>query len=364
MRLERQTIKELKQEAATLCLDTSKCTEKKDLVDLIVHKKKSPSSEKDGKYSESNSKESSPYTIEKRTSRCHESEWFDCNLTDVENLRYDIDGTCIYQLKLDMTQHMRSTLDGRPWKTWVTSSRKGVDSIRRKASCLGSFQCVNENCALLKYYSKQNKLQFNPTNQACSVCRREGDYNALLAIKIWKFDDDSCHVKVFHNGYHTCEARKPFKHTEEMNKKLSQDRCTVTRATEDTIIDCLKEDERSWQNVFNIADSTLEREKLYYAKKKAKAENQQYEHSLEPVVALRSKLFVRDPFHIFRLYDKNMNGKPTFVLRSSQIQIQLVKEMDRDGTGFLNGEYCLPMEHLIDATGLPPYLYMFMLVFY
>ena len=114
MRLEKQTIKELKQEAAILCLDTSKCIEKKDLVDLIVHKKKSPSSEKDGKYSESNSKESSPYTIEKRTSRCRESEWFDCNLTDVENLRYDIDGTCIYQLKFDMTQHMRSTLD---WKT-------------------------------------------------------------------------------------------------------------------------------------------------------------------------------------------------------------------------------------------------------
>ena len=35
-----------------------------------------------------------------------------------------------------------------------------------------------------------------------------------------------------------------------------------------------------------------------------------------------------------------MNGKPTFVFKSSRIQIQLVTEMDRDGTGFLNGEYC------------------------
>ena len=45
----------------------------------------------------------------------------------------------------------------------------------------------------------------------------------------------------------------------------------VTRATEDAIIGCLKEGELSWENVFNIADSTLEREKLYYAKEKAKA---------------------------------------------------------------------------------------------
>ena len=84
-----------------------------------------------------------------------------------------------------------------------------------------------------------------------------------------------------------------------MNKKLSQDRCTVTRATEDVIINCLKEDEASWENVFNIADSTLEREKLYYAKKKAKVE--------------------KKPFYVFRLNDKNMNGKPTFIFKSSRI---------------------------------------------
>ena len=163
MRRERQTTKELKREAVTLCLDTNKCIEKKDLVDLIMHKKKSSNSEKNGKYSESNNKESSSYA-EKRKSRCHESEWFDCGLTDVENLPYDIDGTCIYQLNFDMTQRMRSTLDGRPYKTWVTSSRKGFNGIRRKASSLGSFQCVNENFAFLQYYGKQNRLQFNPTN--------------------------------------------------------------------------------------------------------------------------------------------------------------------------------------------------------
>ena len=124
-----------------------------------------------------------------------------------------------------------------------------------------------------------------------------------------------------------------------MNEKLSQGSCTVTRATEDAIIGCLKEEEPSWENIFTIADLTLEREKLYYAKKKAKAENQQYGHSLEAVRAFRSKLLSRDPFYIFRLNDKNMNGKPSFVFKSSRIQIQLVTAMDRDGTGFLNGEY-------------------------
>ena len=198
-----------------------------------------------------------------------------------------------------MTQSMRSTLDGRQWKTWVTSSWKRFNDVKRKLSCLGSFQCINENCAFLKYYGKQNRLRFNPTNQACSIYEQEGDYKACPAIKIWEFDDDVCCVKVFHNCYRTCEARKLFKHTEDVNKKLSQDRCTVTRATEDVIINCLKEDEASWENVFNIADSTLEREKLYYAKKKAKVE--------------------KKPFYVFCLNDKNMNGKPTFIFKSSRI---------------------------------------------
>ena len=79
-----------------------------------------------------------------------------------------------------------------------------------------------------------------------------------------------------------------------MNKKLTQDMCTVTRAAEDAISDCLKEEEPSWEHVFHIPDSSLEREKLYYAKKKTKVENHQYGHNLEAVAGVRSKLLEWD----------------------------------------------------------------------
>ena len=122
--------------------------------------------------------------------------------------------------------------------------------------------------------------------------------------------------------------------------------------------------EPTWENLFNIAEPTLEREKLYYAKKKAKAENQQYGHILEPVAAFRPKVLARDLFYIFRLNDKNMNSKRTSVFRSSRTQIQLVTEVDRDGTGFLNSEYGFADGIFKRFPGLSPYLYMFMLVFY
>ena len=124
-------------------------------------------------------------------------------------------------------------------------------------------------------------------------------------------------IKVFLNGHQIlwCKNALQAYREEEVNKKLSQDRCAVTRATEDVIIDCLKEDELFWENLFNIVNSTLEREKLYYTKKKVKAENQQYEHSLEACAALRSKLPASNPLYIFLVNDKNMNGKLTFVFK-------------------------------------------------
>ena len=64
--VERQTIKELIREAVMWCLDTSKCIETKDLVDLIMDKKKSSNSENNGKYSESNNKESSLCAIKRQ----------------------------------------------------------------------------------------------------------------------------------------------------------------------------------------------------------------------------------------------------------------------------------------------------------
>ena len=66
LRVERQTIKELIREAVMWCLDTSKCIETKDLVDLIMDKKKSSNSENNGKYSESNNKESSLCAIKRQ----------------------------------------------------------------------------------------------------------------------------------------------------------------------------------------------------------------------------------------------------------------------------------------------------------
>lgn len=81
------------------------------------------------------------------------------------------------------------------------------------------------------------------------------------------------------------------------------------KGTEDSVIDCRKEKTPSWKYVFCVADASLEREKLYYAKKKVKWEAEPHGHSLEAVANFCSKLLPEDPYYIFQLSDRNTNGK-------------------------------------------------------
>ena len=58
------------------------------------------------------------------------------------------------------------------------------------------------------------------------------------------------------------------------------------------------------------------------------------------MASLRAKLIKRNPFYLYKLNDRNMNDKPTFVFKMSRAQAQIVLAMNQDSNLFLNGEYC------------------------
>ena len=99
----------------------------------------------------------------------------------------------------------------------------------QKACCGGSFTCCSESCNFRKCYGKDNQLEFNKSKNTCSVCGNPGEF--IITV-------------------------------------------TVTRSTEDN---CLREDELCLDNIYNIAVSTLEKDELYYAKRKAHT-TQSYPH--------------------------------------------------------------------------------------
>ena len=71
-------------------------------------------------------------------------------------------------------QRVKSSKDGRPWKTWVTSNTKYFQGIRRKSTGLGSWVCVNDSCPFIDMYGgKKNMVQFMTNGNAGYVAIKE-----------------------------------------------------------------------------------------------------------------------------------------------------------------------------------------------
>ena len=168
-------------------------------------------------------------------------------------------------------------------------------------------------------------------------------------------------VTVFHDSIYTCVAWQLLGILEEIEEKINFGGTILTKSTEDAITDCLKEENPHWNEVYRITNSNLEQEKIYYAKQKTNTENFSHGLSLEAVASFRCKLLGKNPFFMFRLNNRLMNGKPTFVFKMSCTQADLSLFMNCNGTDFLNGEYCFAdgtFERCIVFVTLSTFIYV------
>ena len=209
--------------------------------------------------------------------------------------------------------------------------------------CLPFYQkdCCNESCSFRKCYSEENQLQFNKSKNFYSVCGNPGEFLPFLAVKRWEFDDSAGKKRCAMMARQGSETRKLFVLSEGVNKKLTSG-TTVTRSTDDAIIELLKKDELCLDNIYKIAVRTLEKDMLYYAKRKANAaQSDPHKHSFDTLSLTRTKLLEKDLFFIYHLNDRHMNGKPSLVFEVSRTHANPACLMTCDGIPFLNTEYCL-----------------------
>ncbi|CAB4015064.1 Hypothetical predicted protein [Paramuricea clavata] len=103
----------------------------------------------------------------------------------VKELPFDIDGFYHFQLECDPSNIMKSSKDGRRWKTWCTSKRKEHRGVRRRARCGGSWKCPNEDCLFLRKKGSPNDVQFtnNEIGKKCFICEEEAIFVECKAIK-------------------------------------------------------------------------------------------------------------------------------------------------------------------------------------
>ena len=261
---------------------------------------------------------------------------------EVDLLPYDINGTKKYVLQFEMANRMESSRDGRTWKRYMPSKRKGFDGIRRLAECVGSFRCDNDKCSYATEYGISNRHHFKGKDYNCKHCKRPAIPVPCEARKIWEFDDSSKTVVVYHYGEHNCIPK-------ENHKKLSDDniieefkknpKLRPCQVASKAIVEAMSEG-KDWQEIDSIVDTVADESHTKNLKKKAVREMNPFGHSFEAIGILKESTDQKDKFLIYEVNDRRLNGSPFFVFKTSKFQMGLAFQMDRKKSNLLSTEYC------------------------
>jgi hypothetical protein len=268
---------------------------------------------------------------------------FEMPETAVDSLPYDINVNKAFVLTCNPDHLMKSSKDGRPWKTWVTSNRAGFSGIRRRSQCNGSWLCPNEECVFLKEKKTKNNVQFlgAKREKRCFVCESTAEFIPCPAIKVWEFNKDKTKVTVYHQGTHTCPpvsrkvsetVKAELRDTFQKNHTL-----TPTQAASNKLVEALKE-VKDWDEIDNLAKSLADTRGIEAVKKSSRKDN--LGHSFEALADFKAQCDKRDPFFIYKINDERHNKEMSFVFKASTFQANLGISMDRDGDGLLRDQYC------------------------
>ena len=103
------------------------------------------------------------------------------------------------------------------------------------------------------------------------------------------------------------------------------------------IVQELKNSDISWNDIKTISDETVDNVKMNNTKRKAASSGYPTGHAFEAVAEFKSRVSERDPYFVFSLNDRKMNGEISYVIKSSKVQLRLACAM---AEGFLKNEYC------------------------
>ena len=274
--------------------------------------------------------------------------WDDCEPILVNQLPYDIDGLCRYVIFCPKEDMMRSSKDGRPWKTWVQSSRKGFFGIRRVARCKGSPTCNVADCPFLRNGSGPNRTQFKRLDGTvvCYTCGSPATPVLCNTSKVLEYDKSQQCLTVMHMGIHTCRAKQP-KCIRDLLKQvvLQNPRVKAGKLVDDQMVKMMTNEQFDWNEIESIARAFSDVKRVHNVRADIQNQQNPVGQNFEALGLFKSKCDERDRFLVYRINSRQLNGQPSYVFKSSTEMARLAQSMDRDGNGQMKDEYA----H-VDAT--------------
>ena len=189
----------------------------------------------------------------------------------VEKLPHDINGTRVFVVPYDVSNTMRNTTDGRNWKRYMTSKRKGFKGTRRVAQCNGSDICKNDMCPYKQEYNDRNKSEFQKDGNGSLACIHCGASSSRLecsARKIWEIDHGKKETKVYHFGQHTCKVHKrPTQKSDDIKIRFKENINLKPEAfIRGSVIEALQTG-KPWDEVLEVADTMSDKQYIRNQKK-------------------------------------------------------------------------------------------------
>ena len=257
---------------------------------------------------------------------------------NVDHIPDDIDGTALYKIKVKDNDWHRVTRDKRHF-VMHTTSREGFTGIRRIGTCLGSFVCRNEQCPFILTSPERipNKVSWRVPRgkrhiRICTICDHIGVREGCGAKKLVEFDSLRMIATVYHLGEHTCWAKLDNTHRNKLLRKKIGERqlsgpakqvgiSEISRLIDLGDMDAAAEEAENWVDR-RAAERQLQ----------AVTPTAGHDHnSFDAVGIIKRKTDQRDPYYIFRIGNRNLDGGCDYVFKSARKMAQIAIMMDQDG---------------------------------
>ena len=160
---------------------------------------------------------------------------------------------------------------------------------------------------------------------------------------MWEFDDSNGTVVVYHHGVHTCVPNAQ----RVMSKEIQDDAASKFKAAKklgprayasSEIIQAVEEG-KSIDEVLDLAEDVAP-EKISRVKDKVKKSMNPMGHSFDALAKYKATTDKLDKFLIYKVQNGGLNGGPSYVFKTSEAQLHMALDMDRDAEGILKHEVC------------------------
>ena len=249
-------------------------------------------------------------------------------------LPQNLDGNKYYKVKCTIKNYSKKTSDRR-WFYLRTSSKAGLNGIRKVGTCKGSWQCTNTSCSFLKTENKPNTWHFDYRggSRACYSCGTYAQQIPCGARKLVQMAYGCEYAEVYHIGKHNCTLQPELMSDIDYTSRWVQRYPGISyKELKSAVIQHLLDTgnpEEAEKAAYRITTQAYRKVKRDMA---VDTPEQHVEtQSLEAVAELKKGSDLIDPLHIYKINSKVMNNQPDFVMKSSSKILKVALQMDQDG---------------------------------